>query len=74
MAVDFRVAGEGSIYLLEPITSAGAEWLRQYLDHMDERPPVRPSWRFGDSVVIEHRVILDVLNNIRIAGLTVEKG
>lgn len=60
---DFFVRNEKTIYLLEPLTDAGREWVREHL------PEDATYW--GDSVVVEWRYIRDIVDGIRRDGLKV---
>jgi hypothetical protein len=60
---DFSVQNEGTIYLLQPLTSAAQVWIDENLS--PDRLTV------CDAVVIEHRYICDIIDGIRQAGLGV---
>lgn len=60
---DFFVQNEGSIFLLHPFTYAAQEWIR------DNISPDR--MMFGDTVVVERRFILDLIQGILADGLEV---
>lgn len=62
--VDFTVQGEGSVYLLQPLTPAAKEWIESHL--------ATQSWqRFGTAIAIEHRYICDIVDGIKADGLAV---
>jgi hypothetical protein len=63
VAPDFFVRDEGSIFLLEPLTDDAREWAKEHL------PADATYW--GDSVVVEHRYIRDIVVGIRRDGLVV---
>jgi hypothetical protein len=54
----------GSIYLLRPNSAAGHKWIRE---HTDDEPLM-----FGDSVVVEHRYIRDIVAGLQTDGLEVK--
>jgi len=61
---DIEVTGSGSIFLLAWLTQAGKEWMQENL----------PSdvMIFGDSVVVEHRYISDIVKGMINDGLLVK--
>jgi hypothetical protein len=61
---DIEVTGSGSIFLLDWLTQAGKEWMQENL----------PSdvILFGDSVVVEHRYISDIVKGMTNDGLLVK--
>jgi len=61
--IDFTVANHGSIFLLTPQSPAAAEWLEENL------PEDRQTW--GDAVVVEHRLIYDIVLGAVADGLWV---
>src|SRR5258708_785534 len=61
--IDFIVRNEGPIFLLQPLTDAGREWIA---DHIPE-----DSQTWGDSTAIEHRYISDIVQGIEGDGLVV---
>lgn len=63
--VDFRVSGGGTIYLVEPVSDAAKEWVK-------ENVPLE-SWQWlGPAFAVEHRYITDLLAGIRGDGLAIE--
>jgi hypothetical protein len=62
---DFHVENHGSIFLLTPVTSAGADWINE---HIGEDAI---TWGQG-SVVVEHRYIEAIVAGAIGDGLTVE--
>jgi hypothetical protein len=58
---DFELDHEGKIFLLRPLTPAAHSWVGTNLseDHLS----------FGDSVVVEHRYIIDIVAGILEDGL-----
>jgi hypothetical protein len=60
---DFLVHGGGSVYLLRPISPAGAAWADQHI-------PSDATW-FGGAIVVEHRYIRDIVVGATCDGLTV---
>ncbi len=62
---DFRIDGEGSIYILTPITESAREWCEEYL------PDDALRWG-ARGYVVEHRYIEDIAGGILAEGLTVE--
>ena len=59
---DFIVENHGSIFLLQPLTSAANSWISEHL------PEDRMT--FGGAVVVEHRYIWAILEGIQFDGLT----
>ncbi len=59
------VRNEGSIFLLTPVSDLATDWVDHHL--------AQDSQHFGDSIVIEHRYIADILEGIQENGLTVEE-
>ncbi len=63
---DFRIDGEGSIYILTPITQAAREWCGEHL------PDDALRWG-ARGYVIEHGYIATIVSDIIEAeGLTIE--
>lgn len=62
---DFRVIGEGSVYLLLPMTDAANNWCD---DHLPEDAPM-----MATSYAIEHRYIQDISAGILRDGMTITK-
>ena len=62
--VDFRVANEGNIFLLRPVSKAGKEWVTEHL------PDDVMMW--GEAAVVEHRFIGDIVEGIQGDGLVVQ--
>lgn len=61
---DFSVQNEFTIYLLHPHTDAAREWLKEnILGHEQQY--------FGNSLVVEHRYIADIVAGIQADGLDV---
>jgi hypothetical protein len=58
---DFTVFNEGSIFLLQPLTSAAITWTNEYLP--------KDRLCFGSAVAVEHRFIADILQGITNEGL-----
>jgi hypothetical protein len=63
MSADLRVTDHGSIFLLRPITKAGAEWI-------DDNIGDDAQW-YGRAVVVEHRYIADIVDGARADGITI---
>jgi hypothetical protein len=63
LKLDFTVADEGSIFLLQPLTEAGTEWIAENL--LEDRQT------FGTAVVVEHSYIVSILEGIMADGLIV---
>ena len=61
---DFTVEDHFSIFLLTPHTQAAKDWMAEFL------PEDAQTW--GNSVVVEHRFISDVVFGARRDGLRVE--
>ena len=61
---DFMCRNEGTLWLLMPRTQAAREWVIEHL------PPHATTW--GDSIVVEHRYMSDILEGIRRDKLRVE--
>lgn len=62
---DFVVAGEGTVYLLTPLTKAARQWRKLYLP--------KDAQTLGSSLAVEHRYISAIVHGIRTDGLTVER-
>ena len=60
---DFEVQNEGSIYLLRPLTDNASNWIANHI------PDDAQTW--GQSIIIEHRYIADIVNGIIDDGLEV---
>lgn len=60
---DFDVVGEGSIYVLRPLTPAAHEWIDAHLPD--------DALRFAGAVVVEHRFIGAIVEGARADGLEV---
>ena len=60
---DFSVQNEGTIFLLIPHTDSAKAWIEEHI--------LEDAQRFGGSVVVEHRYILDIVNGIKNDGLEV---
>jgi len=65
MPTDFNVNNQGTIFLLTPLSEAAMDWVEEHL------PSVRQTW--GPSVVVEHRYIGAIVEDIRAVGLEVEE-
>lgn len=63
-ANDVRVANEGSIFMLYPLTTEARVWLT---DHLAEDA----QW-FGGGVAVEHRYVQDVVRGMTADGLVVK--
>ncbi len=64
METDFTVQSEGSIFLLRPNTAEAKEWCDEYLPEN--------AMRWADSIVVEYRYIIDMVDGIAQSGLTAE--
>lgn len=62
---DFTVRDEGTIFILTPNTEAGRTWADEHLPE--------DATRWVNGYVVEHRYISDIVDGIRIDGLTVEE-
>lgn len=60
---DLLVHGGGTVYLLRPVSPAGAAWV-------DEHIPGDATW-FGGAVAVEHRYIRDIVVGAVSDGLRV---
>jgi hypothetical protein len=58
---DFTVSDHGTIFLVQPNTAAGRQWVE---DHI---PSDATFW--GEAVVVEHRFIGDIISGFRLEGL-----
>jgi hypothetical protein len=63
MKTDISVTGEGSIFLLDWLTKAGKNWIAENIPS--------DAQRFGDSIVVEHRYIKDIIYGMVADGLVV---
>lgn len=61
---DVLVTNEGSIYLVQPISRAGREWIEANV-YMDE------AQMWGDSLVVEHSYIVAIVDGLHDEGLIV---
>lgn len=62
---DFAVRNEGTIFLLQPLTAAGKEWIEEHVD-------LDGAQHFAGWLAIDHRCIVDIVDGIFDAGLTIE--
>jgi len=62
---DFICENHGSIFLLRPISPAAFLWIHENL------PADRQMW--GTAVVVEHRYIWAILDDIQKAGMVVSR-
>ena len=60
---DFVVENHGSIFLLQPVSPAGNDWVKENL------PEDRLT--FGGAVVVEHRYIADIVRGAMADGMEV---
>lgn len=60
--IDFVVRDEGSIWLFTPQTPASLQFLSEHIQE--------DAQYFGDSLVVEHRCVYDLLIGLRTHGLT----
>lgn len=60
---DFIVQNEGTVFILWPKTENALEWC---VEHLPE-----DATRWGDSYVVEHRYIEDIVKGIRADGFIV---
>jgi len=60
---DFFVENHGTVFLLRPLTPAANSWVKENLpeDHLT----------FGNSTVVEHRYIYDIVRGAQADGLEV---
>ena len=61
---DFFIQNEGSIFLLQPLSDAGKEWVKEHIGD--------DAQTLGDAVVIEHRYIGAIVDGVQADGLSVE--
>lgn len=61
--MDLEFHDHGSIWLLTPVTTAGADWVNEHIPD--------DSMTFGGSIVVEPRYVLTIVQGIRDAGLEV---
>ena len=64
MENDFTVRNEGTLFLLTPNTEAAKSWIEDFIPE--------DAMKCGDSIVVEHRYISDILTGIVCDGLTFE--
>jgi hypothetical protein len=62
--VDFRVVNQVTLFLLTPMAPEANAWVEENL------PKDRMTW--GSSVVVEHRYIRDIVEEIILQGMTVK--
>ncbi len=63
---DFTCSGYGSLYLLRPLNDNARVWIDTHIDPEHQT--------FGDSVVIEHRYVWNILLALQDDGLAVFRG
>ena len=51
---DVSVTGSGSVYLIQSMTKAGSDWIKEHIPE--------DAARLGDAVAVEHRYICDVID------------
>jgi hypothetical protein len=61
---DFSVLNQSSIFLLTPNSESAKEWVDENIDS-------EAMW-WGNSVVVEHRYIRDIVDGLLNDGFTVE--
>lgn len=61
---DLEVQSEGTIYLLRPLTDAGAAWIGENL-------VAEGCQFFGDALCVEHRFIEEIVTGAKSDGLEV---
>jgi hypothetical protein len=61
---DFAVHNEGSIFLLEPLSDDAQNWIEEHIPG--------DAQYFGNSVAIEHRYVIDVIDGIHADGYTIQ--
>ena len=61
---DVVVTGGGSDYLVDWLTAKGKAWIAEHLP--------QDAQRFGESVVVEHRYIQDIVQGMADDGLRVQ--
>ena len=61
---DIAVTGGGSIYLVDWLTAKGKAWIAENLP--------QDAMRHGESVVVEHRYIGDIVQGMVADGLRVQ--
>ena len=62
---DVKVKNEGSIYLLEPTSRAGIDWVNE---NIGEGNGYQPMW---PTVLVEHRYTSDIVAGMQADGLEV---
>jgi hypothetical protein len=60
---DFYVQNEGTIFLLHPLTEEATFWIENNIP--------ADALRWGDTVVVEHRYISDIIIGIERDGLVI---
>jgi hypothetical protein len=65
--IDFEVIDNGSAVQFFPATEAGAEWLE---DNIEPDEHLRP----GGTLVVGHRIALDLIDGLRTDGLRCHVG
>lgn len=61
---DLEIRNEGSIFLVDARTDAGARWIGENVD-------IENAQFFGQALVVEHRFIQDLVNGAIESGLKV---
>ena len=64
---DILVENHGSIVLLRPISTHGADWIEQNILNVNEEAQT-----FGAALVVEPRYVADVVAGMRADGLKIE--
>lgn len=62
---DLEIRNEGSIFLVDPRTDAGAKWIGELIEGNEE------VHFFGQALVVEHRFIEEIVGYAIDAGLKV---
>ena len=61
---DIAVTGGGTVYLVDWLTAKGKAWIAENLPE--------DAQRYGESVVVEHRYIHDIMQGMVADGLRVQ--
>lgn len=61
--VDVQVVGGGTVYMLQPATAAGKQWVAENCQIED--------WQNQENVAVEHRYIAAIVAGMEQDGLTV---
>ena len=65
MAIDLKIYGGGSVFVLIPVSMKGSAWITQNISSEGYQPD------YPNRIIIEHRYINDIVSGARADGLEV---